>query len=155
MVRVPRTVALALAAMPFLGACSAAEEPQVPASPSSEQASPPVGAVGSMECGDSALLEAPGEAATAFPDNPGVEWTARPTDVVIGELVIVGLTPDRDEVGYPELRFVYRCDTHGPARIATYALDEGRFVLLATTDVLGDEELPAELAGPVEEPGAP
>src|SRR5690606_41534399 len=81
--------------------------------------------------------------------------TARPTDVVIGELVIVGLTPDRDEVGYPELRFVYRCDTHGPARIATYALDEGRFVLLATTDVLGDEELPAELAGPAAAPGAP
>ena len=57
----------------------------------------------------------------------------------------MGLTPDLDEVGYPEFRFVYRCDPSGPVRIASYALDDSRFVLLTTSEALAGEELPDEL----------
>ena len=106
-----------------------------------------------MDCGDTALLRAPAEALAVFPDNSGVEWTARPANATLGELLLVSLTPLPDEVGYPEFRFVYRCDAGGPARIAVYALDGGRFVLLATSDALAGEELPDELGweGPVAE----
>lgn len=100
---------------------------------------------GAMDCGDASLLRAPGEALAAFPDNPDVDWTARPSGRVLAELVIVSLTPAPDEVGYPEFQFVYRCDTEGPSRIATYALDGEAFVLLATTDALAGEELPDAL----------
>ncbi len=98
-----------------------------------------------MDCGDSSLLRAPGEAVGAFPDNPDVEWTARPAASVLAELVLVSLTPAPDEVGYPEFQFVYRCDADGPSRIATYALDGDVFVLLATTDAHAGEELPDAL----------
>lgn len=116
-----------------------------PSHAATRSATPPVGATGSLDCDDAALLRAPGEALTAFPDNPDVEWTARPSDATLGDLVLVGLTPDPDEVGYAEFRFVYRCEPSGPVRLASYALDGERFVLLATSDALGDEELPAEL----------
>jgi len=100
---------------------------------------------GAMDCGDTSLLRAPGEAVAVFPDNPDVTWTARPSESVLAELVLVSLTPVPDEVGYPEFQFVYRCDAEGPSRIATYALAGEAFVLLATTDSLAGEELPDAL----------
>ena len=102
--------------------------------------------LGSMDCGDASLLTAPGEALAAFPDNPDVDWTARPSPSSLAELVLVSLTPEPSEVGYPEFQFVYRCDAEGPSRIAIYALDGESFVLLATTDALADEELPESIA---------
>jgi len=101
--------------------------------------------VDSMSCGDASLLSAPDEALAAFPDNPDVDWTARPSATSLNDLVLVSLTPVPDEVGYPEFQFVYRCDTDGPSRIATYALEGEAFVLLSTTDALAGEELPAAL----------
>lgn len=100
--------------------------------------------MGTMDCQDTALLHAPGEALVVFPDND-VDWTARPSQLALAELVLVSLTPARDEVGYPEFQFVYRCDADGPSRIATYALEGEQWVLLATSDQLVGEELPAAL----------
>lgn len=160
MVQVARQGAtlLAVAALAVVGACSdrggdpgPGPAPTTTPSPT-EPALPPSDGTGSVECGDSALLRAPGEALGVFPDDD-VEWTARPADAVLGDLILVSLTPSSDTVGYPEFRFVYRCDAGGPARIASYALDEGRFVLLSTSDALADEQLPAELewVGPEQE----
>lgn len=139
---------LAAATLALGGACSP-DGPGAPASPlptvTGTTQSPTVGDIGSMDCLDSALLQAPGEALTVFPDNPDVVWTARPADIALGDLILAELTPEPDVVGYPEFRFVYRCDAGRPAMIATYALEEARFVLLSTSDALGDEQLPAEL----------
>lgn len=97
-----------------------------------------------MDCEDSSLLRAPGEAVGVFPDND-VDWTARPSELVLADLVLVSLTPAVDEVGYPEFQFVYRCDADGPSRIATYALEGEEWVLLATSDEHAGEELPVAL----------
>lgn len=131
----------AVAVLAALSACSGPGE----ASPPPATTTPPSTGGGSLDCGDASLLAAPAEALTVFPDNPDVDWTARPSSSSLGELVLVSLVPEPDEVGYPEFQFVYRCDTGGPSRIATYALDGETFVLLATTDALADEEVPSAL----------
>jgi hypothetical protein len=48
--------------------------------------------------------------------------------------VLVELEPDPDEVGYPSFTFVFGCGTGEPVRLATYAFEEGEYVLLSTTD---------------------
>jgi len=137
-----------LTAATLLAAVAACTGPRAPEPTTDVVSSGPTSSAtgtGAMDCGDASLLSAPGEALVAFPDNPDVDWTARPTEALLAELVLVSLTPVPDEVGYPEFRFVYRCDAEGPSRIATYALDGETFVLLATTDALAGEELPDAL----------
>ena len=130
-------VALCLAAS---GCAGQGDAPPQTSTPSPSAAT----GMGTMDCQDTSLLSAPGEALAVFPDND-VDWTARPSELSLAELVLVSLTPARDEVGYPEFQFVYRCDADGPSRIATYALEGEQWVLLATSDQLVGEELPAAL----------
>lgn len=85
-------------------------------------------------CAEVAEDGAPADALIAFPDNPDVSWAV--LGVRQGGLgtVLVEIEPDPDEVGYPSFTFVYGCGTGTPERLATYALDGGDYVLLATTD---------------------
>lgn len=85
-------------------------------------------------CAEVAEDGAPADALIAFPDNPDVSWAV--LGVREGGLgtVLVEIEPDPDEVGYPSFTFVYGCGTGTPERLATYALDGGDYVLLATTD---------------------
>ena len=131
----------AASVLAVLAGCSDSGDP----TPTSSATTPPSSGGGALDCGDAALLAAPTEALAAFPDNPDVDWTARPSTSSLADLVLVSLVPEPDEVGYPEFQFVYRCDAGGPSRIATYALDADTYVLLSTTDALADEEVPSAL----------
>jgi len=133
-----------VAAAMLLTVVAACSDPADPEEPTAEPTTPS-STSSTIDCDDASLLQAPAEALDAFPDNPGVDWTARPASAALGELVLVSLTPVPDEVGYPEFQFVYRCDAEGPSRIATYALEGETFVLLATTSALAGEELPDSL----------
>ena len=137
-----RSYLVAAALLGVVAACSGPDDPEPSLSTSEPSAAGPGD---TMSCPDASLLAAPGEALTAFPDNPDVDWTARPSVSSLDPFVLVALTPAPDEVGYPEFQFVYRCDAAGPSRIATYALDGDTFVLLATTAALAGEELPESL----------
>lgn len=128
-----------------VGACSrTTDEPAQPAPPQATSAPGATGAA-TMDCGDTALLQAPGEALAVFPDSPDVVWTARPSDEMLVDLVLVSMTPEPADVGYPELRFVYRCDAGGPSYLAAYGLEGQAFVLVTTSDSLADTEIPEQL----------
>ena len=98
-----------------------------------------------MDCGDSALLQAPAEALSVFPDSPEVTWTARPSDELLADLILVSMTPEPASAGHPEFRFVYRCDAAGPSYVAAYGLEGEEFVLLTTAPALAETELPEAL----------
>lgn len=135
-----------------VGAC--AQEGPEPTVVPVPQASVPTGNHGlaAMDCEDSAILQAPAEALAVFPDSPDVEWTARPAAEAIVDLVLVSMTPEPATVGYPELRFVYRCDAGGPSYLAAYGLEEGTFVLVTTSAAVSGTEIPEQL---VQEPPEP
>lgn len=135
-----------------VGAC--AQDGTEPTTVSAPQPTVPTGTHGiaAMDCEDSALLQAPAEALAVFPDSPDVAWTARPAAEVLVDLVLVSMTPEPATVGYPELRFVYRCDAAGPSYLAAYGLEGGAFVLVTTSDSLSGSELPEQLAHESREP---
>jgi hypothetical protein len=91
-----------------------------------------VGDVG--ECAEAAEAASPDEALAAFPDNPDVTWAVLGSREGGLGTVLVEIEPDPDEVGYPSFTFVFSCGDGTPERLATYALDGGDYVLLATTD---------------------
>lgn len=99
---------------------------------------------GDAGCEAEASAVAAEEATGAFPDNPDVEWTVAGSSGE-GGLTLVEVVPTPDEVGYPAFRLAFDCRDGEPVRIGTYALDEGAWILLATTDALGGGELPPEL----------
>lgn len=90
-------------------------------------------AAGPEGCAGAAQAGAADEAYAVFPDNPDVDWTVVDVAEADGG-VVVELEPTPDEVGYSRFRFLYGCEGDEPVRFATYALDDGAFVLLATTD---------------------
>lgn len=100
------------------------------------------------DCLAAAEAGAPADALEAFPDNPDVTWTVLDTREGGLGTVLVELQPSPDEVGYPSFTFVYGCGTGEPLRLGTYALEDGVYVLLATTDALADTDV--ELAPTLE-----
>ena len=69
---------------------------------------------------------------TAFPDNPDVEW------ILHGfshgpDLILAEVEPRPDDVGYSRFKLGFVATGSGaPAHVATYSLEEGVYVLLAT-----------------------
>lgn len=93
-----------------------------------------VAAPPSSGCAAEAESSAPDTALEVFPDNPDVTWTVLDVTEPETDRVLVELEPRPDEVGYPSFQLLYACDDGEPVRLATYALDGGTYVLLATTD---------------------
>ena len=87
-----------------------------------------------LDCAEEAESSAPAEALTAFPDNADVTWTVLGAREAGLGTVLVELEPAPDEVGYPSFTFVFGCGSGEPVRLATYAFEEGEYVLLSTTD---------------------
>jgi hypothetical protein len=112
----------------------AADETTTDAPPADDEGDEGDGDGDAGECVDAAEAASPEDALAAFPDNPDVTWTVLGVREGGIGTVLVELEPDPDEVGYPSFTFVYGCGTGTPERLATYALEGGDYVLLATTD---------------------
>lgn len=124
-----------------LAACGDDGDPEGSATTSTTVAAPDEDAAEPEGCAAAAEAGAADEAYTVFPDNPDVDWAV--LDVAEAEGgVLVELQPTPDEVGYPRFRFLYGCDGDDPVRFATYALEDGAFVLLATTDAAPSDLAP-------------
>lgn len=97
-------------------------------------------------CADVAVEAAPDLAATTFPDNPDVTWTVAAVETDDEGLALVEVVPEPDEVGYPAFRLAVTCESGEAVHLGTYALDGGSWVLLATTDAPGADELEPTLS---------
>jgi hypothetical protein len=140
-------VASFLAAMAMLSGCGddadetaddTSERTTAPPSDATEATEPDGSASG--DCTTAAEGAAPAEARAAFPDNPDVAWAVEGVEEDPEGRALVEVVPTPDEVGYPRFRLVFACDGD-PVLLGTYALDGERWVLLFTTDEIGDVEL--------------
>jgi hypothetical protein len=83
-------------------------------------------------CAVAAEAAAPGQAFDVFVDNPDVTWAVAGV-TVDGSRTTAEIVPTPDEVGYPRFRFVSDCGDE-VVLLAGYALDDGSWILLFTTD---------------------
>lgn len=84
---------------------------------------------------------------THFPDNHDVTWDVLGTTVADDDEVFVEVQPTPDEVGYPRFTFLVECDDGTPELVATYALEDGAYVLLSTTGDTDPDDVPATPPG--------
>lgn len=156
-------IATTAAALLVLGACggettsgsggpssTAASDPVVPGPPGTASGSPgtstdpedgsPAG------CVATARDQATEIATRSFPDNADETWTV--ADVVEDDegRAVVEIVPGSAAVGYPRFRFVTACEDGDAVLLATYALDEGTWTLLFTSDAAEGTDFDPELA---------
>jgi hypothetical protein len=122
----------------------------VPAPPGTASGSPGTtvdpGDASSSGCVAIAEDAAPEIATRSFPDNPDETWTvADATENDEGQ-VVVEIVPASAAVGYPRFRFVTVCEGDDAVLLATYALEEGSWVLLFTSDAAEGIDFEPELS---------
>jgi hypothetical protein len=89
---------------------------------------------------------APDIATRSFPDNPDEIWTVDGVTENDDGQVVVEVVPASAAVGYPRFRFVTVCEGEEAVLLATYALEEGSWVLLFTSDAAEGIDFDPELA---------
>jgi hypothetical protein len=85
-------------------------------------------------CASVAEAAMPAQAERSFPDNPHNEWTVASSSVDTAGRAFVEAVPTPDDVGYPRFQFVSNCAGDEAVLLGAYALDDGVWVLLFTTD---------------------
>lgn len=95
-------------------------------------------------CESLASAAAAGQAADSFPDNPDNAWAVAGTSTDSAGRAVVEVVPTPDDVGYPRFRFVSRCEGDEVVFLGSYALDDGAWILLFTTNEPGASDLVAE-----------
>jgi len=156
-------IATSAAALLVLGACgsettsgsgasstTATTDAVVPGPPGTASGSPGTSAGpddGSPAgCVDTARDQATEIATRSFPDNADETWTVADAAENDEGQVIVEVVPASAAVGYPRFRFVTVCEGGEAVLLATYALDEGTWTLLFTSDAAEGTEFDPELA---------
>lgn len=133
------------------GASSSTTSTTASLSASGTLVAPPGSATGGTtadpaSCAAVAEASAPAIATRSFPDNPDETWTVADVTENDEGQAVVEIVPASAAVGYPRFRFVTACEGGDAVLLATYALDDGAWILLFTSDAAEGLTFDPELA---------
>lgn len=143
-----RSIAVLLVALFVLAGCgddtdadASGDDPLTTDAAGTDDTAPPseIGG-GADECVTLAEEAAPDEAVRSFPDNPDTSWSVDGSSFDEQGRAQVEVVPTPDDVGYPRFMFVSTCASGDAVLLGVYALDEGAWTLLFTTDDANVEE---------------